>query len=208
MIWRQSETKLFLRELSSIMSKNRAQLILLDSIMGDGDLGITMSSGFSAAYEAIKNMDQPDIGKLLYQAGKAMGRAVPSSMGTLMASGLMNAGKAVVGKIELTFNGILTMMQGWEYGVEKLGKARLGEKTFLDGFIPGIMALSNGEDLLQTYQKAMFEAQKGAENTVGMIAVHGRAAIRGEESKEIKDPGAVVASLIFEALYETCKLLS
>lgn len=43
-------------------------------------------------------------------------------------------------------------------------------------------------------------AKQGAENTVGMLAVHGRAAIRGEESRKLLDPGAVVASLIVEAL--------
>lgn len=75
--------------IAEVMQENRENLIQLDSIVGDGDLGLTMSDGFKAASESIQNTDETDIGKLLYMAGKAMSVAVPSTMGTLMASGLM-----------------------------------------------------------------------------------------------------------------------
>lgn len=83
----------FLFELKEIMQANRDYLIDLDSVVGDGDLGLTMSDGFLAAYNAVKDSNETDCGKLLYFAGKAMGTAVPSTMGTLMASGLMRAGR-------------------------------------------------------------------------------------------------------------------
>ena len=38
-----------------------------------------------------------------------------------------------------------------------------------------------------------------------MLAMHGRAAIRGEQSRDMMDPGAMVASLIFQALYKTAE---
>ena len=40
----------FLREAKDIMAENREYLINLDSVVGDGDLGLTMSDGFLAAY--------------------------------------------------------------------------------------------------------------------------------------------------------------
>ena len=73
-------------------------LINLDSIVGDGDLGLTMSDGFVAAYKAVAESEETDAGRILYNAGKAMSTAVPSTMGTLMASGLMQAGKVLKGK--------------------------------------------------------------------------------------------------------------
>ena len=82
-----------LKEISDIMSENRDHLIEMDSIVGDGDLGLTMGDGFKAVYEKVADGSITDAGKLLYQAGKAMASAVPSTMGTLMASGLMQAGK-------------------------------------------------------------------------------------------------------------------
>ena len=74
------------------MCENKDYLIELDSVVGDGDLGLTMSDGFLAAYNAVKDFEENDIGKLLYSSGKAMSTAVPSTMGTLMASGLTHAG--------------------------------------------------------------------------------------------------------------------
>ena len=82
---------------AEVMQENREFLIEQDSIVGDGDLGLTMSDGFQAAAEAVRKSDETDAGKLLYMAGKAMSVAVPSTMGTLMASGFMQAGKALKG---------------------------------------------------------------------------------------------------------------
>jgi dihydroxyacetone kinase-like protein len=91
----------FLNELQSIMQDNKNYLIHLDSVVGDGDLGLTMSDGFFASYKAVADGTEKDCGKLLYTAGKAMATAVPSTMGTLMASGLMKAGKVLKSKYYL-----------------------------------------------------------------------------------------------------------
>ena len=40
-----------LKEISDIMAENKDKLIEMDGIVGDGDLGLTMSDGFKAAYE-------------------------------------------------------------------------------------------------------------------------------------------------------------
>ena len=65
---------------SKVMEENRRYLIQLDSVVGDGDLGLTMDDGFKAAYRAVRDSEENDIGKLLYGAGKAMSVAVPSTM--------------------------------------------------------------------------------------------------------------------------------
>ena len=67
------------------MAQKRDWLIELDSVVGDSDLGLTMSDGFRAASDAANACVLTDVGKLCYQAGKAMASAVPSTMGTLMA---------------------------------------------------------------------------------------------------------------------------
>lgn len=194
----------FLREAKDIMAENREYLINLDSVVGDGDLGLTMSDGFLAAYEAVAEKGETDAGRLLYQAGKAMSTAVPSTMGTLMASGLMQAGKALKGNTELSPGQVAELFQAYLEGVANRGKAKIGDKTFLDGLAPGVEALKEaveaGEDLPTASAKAAAAAQKGFENTVGMLAVHGRAATRGEASRKLQDPGAAVAALLMKAL--------
>lgn len=195
--------KNYLKCVSEIMKEEKDTLIELDSVVGDGDLGLTMSDGFLAAYEKIKDIDETDCGKMLYLSGKAMSMAVPSTMGTLMASGLMNAGKALKGVYKLNKEDIVTMLVAYEAGVINRGKAEIGDKTFLDGFHPGIVAFQeiiHEKELLASALAGYEAAKRGYEATVGMLAIHGRAATRGEASRELKDPGAYVGMLLMKAL--------
>lgn len=195
--------KNFLNTTAKVMMEEKDHLIEADSIVGDGDLGLTMSDGFTAASDAIKENPIQDCGKLLYAAGKAMSTAVPSTMGTLMASGLMSAGKALKGKTELTREDILSLFDAFLSGVIHLGKAKQGEKTFIDGFAPGCDALHATADVqLKESAKAAADASmKGYLGTKGMLAIHGRAATRGEASRALLDPGAYVGALLFKGFY-------
>ncbi|NLL76804.1 MAG: dihydroxyacetone kinase subunit L [Clostridiales bacterium] len=190
-------------EIKDIMAENKDYLIQLDSVVGDGDLGLTMSDGYLAAYNAISDGTETDVGKLLYTAGKAMSVAVPSTMGTLMASGFMQAGKVLKGKTELTDYDIVELFSAYMDGVMNRGKAKVGDKTFLDGLNPALIALreriDKGESLQAAANASAKAAEEGFENTATMIAVHGRAATRGEMSRNLKDPGAAVAMLIMKA---------
>ena len=174
---------------AALMTEKKDWLIELDSVVGDSDLGLTMSDGFTAAAGAAADSGLTDVGRLAYQAGKAMAAAVPSTMGTLMASGLMNAGKELKGREEADDE---TFFRAWLEGVQNRGKAQLGEKTFLDGLAPAVEALKEGK----TPQETADIAWQAFQNTKGMLARHGRMAIRGEASRDLLDPGAAVAALL------------
>ncbi len=176
---------------AALMTEKRDWLIELDSVVGDSDLGLTMSDGFTAASEAAAASDLTDVGKLSYQAGKAMATAVPSTMGTLMASGLMNAGKVLKGMEDAADT---DFFQAYLEGVQNRGKAQIGEKTFLDGLQPAVEALKQGK----TPQETAEIAWDAFQHTKGMIAKHGRMAIRGEASRDLLDPGAAVAALMMQ----------
>lgn len=187
---------------AGIMAENKERLIELDSVAGDSDLGLTMSDGFLAAAKAAAECAETDLGKLSYQAGKAMASAVPSTMGTLMASGFMNAGKVLKGKSELPEKDEAEFFQAYFDGVKSRGKAELGDKTFLDGLYPAVQALresyTQGFPAEEAAHNASKAAQKGFESTKGMLAKQGRLAIRGEASRELTDPGAAVAVLLMQ----------
>lgn len=180
---------------AALMNEKKEWLIELDSVVGDSDLGLTMSDGFAAAAEAVSAGDVTDVGKLAYQAGKAMATAVPSTMGTLMASGLMNAGKQLKGQEEAADTDFFEV---WYDGVQNRGKAQPGEKTFLDGMLPAVQALKAGKTPEETAEIAW----SAFEGTKGMLAKHGRMAIRGEASRELLDPGAAVAALLMKGYAE------
>ena len=192
--------KRFLKETSIIMNRKKEDLTMMDSVFGDGDLGLTMSDGFTAAYKVAYSSTESDCGKVLYFAGKAMGSAVPSTMGTLMAAGLMEAGKELHGRTVLTAHDFTTLFSAWFTGVSKLGKAQIGDKTFLDGLHPAVESLAGTENetLKERAKKAAAASKKGFDATKEMLAVHGRAATRGEKSRGIPDPGAAVAMYIME----------
>jgi len=185
---------------ANIMSAQKETLIEMDSIVGDGDLGLTMSDGFGAAYHAVSRSDETDIGKLFYLAGKTMSCAVPSTMGTLMASGLIEVGKAFKGETLLKSEDFDRLFQAFYDGVQNRGKAQLGEKTFLDGLFPSISILHKQDAKAQGWvslaQLAYEEAKLGVQNTTTMVAKHGRAATHGERSRSLLDPGAYVAQLL------------
>lgn len=151
---------------AQIMERHKEELIRLDGLCGNSDLGLTMSAGFASAAIAAASCADRDIGKLSYLAGKAMSISVPTTMGTLMASGFMNAGKALA-------------------GLDKLDELS--------------RALSMGQPLTSAALAAAQGAQRGYEQTYGMLARHGRMAARGESSREYHDPGAAVAALLMRA---------
>ena len=184
-----TDLRALLTRWADVMAQKRDWLIELDSVVGDSDLGLTMSDGFRAASDAANASDLADVGKLCYQAGKAMATAVPSTMGTLMASGLMNAGKVLKGMEQLT----------------PAQEAQLFE-TFLDGLAPAVQALAQAAQAgpigAKEAQAAADAAWQAFENTRGMLAKHGRMAIRGEASRELLDPGAAVAALLMKGYAE------
>ena len=188
------------------MAQKRDWLIELDSVVGDSDLGLTMSDGFRAASDAANACVLTDVGKLCYQAGKAMASAVPSTMGTLMASGLMNAGKVLKGTEQLTSAQEAQLFEAYLEGVKNRGKAEVGDKTFLDGLAPAVKVLAEAAQAgpigAETAQAAADAAWQAFENTRGMRARHGRMAIRGEASRELLDPGAAVAALLMKGYAE------
>ena len=147
-----------LKEISDIMAENKDKLIEMDGIVGDGDLGLTMSDGFKAAYDAVSDGAIADAGKLLFAAGKAMANKVPSTMGSLMATGLKQAGKDLKGKETLEDADVVQIFASYEAGVAKLGEAKVGDKTFLDGLHPAVeslqASLAAGESLADMAGKA------------------------------------------------------
>jgi dihydroxyacetone kinase-like protein len=130
-------------------------------------------------------------------------------MGTLMASGLMQAGKVLKGKEELDAQGEAAFFEAYFDGVQQRGKAKVGEKTFLDGLWPAVESLKasaeKGSLTAEDAENAAAAAEQAFENTKGMTAVHGRMAIRGEASRELYDPGAAVAMLLMRAYADTKK---
>ena len=91
--------------ISELMEQNRDYLVRLDQVNGDGDLGISMDDGFRAAAaffaESLESGEETDLGRLLRRGGKVLNEAAPSSLGTILAFGLMGMAKRLRGNQEV-----------------------------------------------------------------------------------------------------------
>jgi len=187
---------------AEIMLENRDFLVELDSVAGDGDIGLVLSDGFAAVNQALAESEQEDIGKLIYFVGKTLSTKAPSSMGTLLANGFMRAGKSLRGRTEFGVAELGDMMQGIADGIIDMGGAAEGEKTALDSLLPGLRALREHKDApaAEALQFAAEAAELGFEKTRDMVAKHGRIAFRGEDSRTIADPGAAAVMLLYKGM--------
>ena len=187
-------------EWAKIFKENIEYLTELDSVAGDADLGLVMNDGFSKTSVFVAENEEKDVGKLLFQAGKYFNSVASSSMGTLLSAGMMNAGKKLRGKEALEEGDCYTILQGIGEGVQNIGQAKEGEKTFLDGIMPAVRALENAPDVKEAIVKAYDAAVQGVEDAKNMVGKHGRIAFRGEDSVGIIDPGTVVAKFLVEGM--------
>lgn len=190
--------------IAATMEEAKEELIHLDGSMGDGDLGLTMCSGFHAVEEEVRKLEEADLGKLLMKLGMKMNSTVPSTMGTLVATCFLKAAPKAKGKMELSLQDMVEMGKGAVQGVMDRGKTKLGEKTMLDALAPAVEALekaaSEGKDMGTAWSEAAQAAEAGVEKTKAMQSVHGRAAYYREQSIGKQDPGATAMMYIIRGI--------
>lgn len=187
------------------VSTNRDYLIKLDSELGDGDLGLTMEAGFCKICETVDSLrDEKDLGVFIKKLGFAMAGAVPSTMGTLMASAIMKSGEAVAGKEVITAEDLPQMALFGIAGMERRAKGRRGDKTILDALYPAYEAMDKAvkenKSMNEVLQAGYEGAKKGLEETKLMKSALGKAAVFGDKTVGKQDPGATVAVIVYEAI--------
>jgi phosphoenolpyruvate---glycerone phosphotransferase subunit DhaL len=179
-------------------------LNILDAAMGDGDTGVSVSKGAQGVLEHMAaNPVGEDIGKWLAGVGMTYNRVAPSTMGALVATALMRAGKEALGNSSVDNATLAKMLMAASVGVQERGKAKLGDKTLLDALHPAAEAFSaaiNTGSSLEDAGQAMLEAaRKGRDDATPLKSMIGRANwVGGTEGKV--DPGTVLVVTVLEAL--------
>jgi phosphoenolpyruvate---glycerone phosphotransferase subunit DhaL len=191
--------------IAELVEENKDLLTDLDSRIGDGDLGLTMSKGFKAAEEEAKKAPAGLPGRLFAAAGVAIARAAPSTMGTLMGTGFMRGGKALGERSQLGAEELFLFFEAFTRGIQERGKAKVGEKTILDVLQPVCDALDSqrAASAAQAMQAAARAAADALERTKTLVPQHGKAAVFREKALGIQDPGGTVAYLVVRAFLET-----
>jgi dihydroxyacetone kinase len=191
------------RRVAAALKADHALLTELDQAVGDGDLGVTAIK-LAEALETAADQGGADLGKFLAQTGMALNRAAPSTMGTLMATALMQAGKRVLGKESLTAVDLPQLLGAAREGVQTRGKANLGDKTLLDALQPASdafsAAVSQGKSLPAAAEAMVAAARDGRDRVTPLRNRIGRASWLGERSEGKVDPGCGFAVVVLTAL--------
>ncbi|MER8762352.1 dihydroxyacetone kinase subunit DhaL [Mesorhizobium sp. M0296] len=193
-------------EIAAAIDADKDRLCQLDGVIGDADHGIAMALGFTAARDALAQLDlaATEPTALLNTAAKSFLNAVGASSGPLYATAFMRGAAAVKGKAILEDADIIAMLRAMAQGIQDRGKAELGEKTMVDAWLPAAQAAGAaqqaGKSLCGSLEAALAAAEQGAETTKGMIAAKGRSSRLGERSLGHMDPGAASAVTIIRAM--------
>jgi dihydroxyacetone kinase len=181
-------------------------LTSLDQAVGDGDLGITLSKIAAALSEYAVTAPVDDLGKFLANAGMAANRVGSSTMGTLLATALMRAGKEVKGQSELTQANLVAMLNAADVGMQERGKASLGDKTVIDALHPAAeaftAAISSGAGLKEAGLKMVAAAKAGRDAVTPLRSRIGRAAWVGGRTVGQVDPGCATLVIILQAIVQ------
>ena len=190
---------------AQIFAETRDELCELDAYMGDGDLGLTMDKGYGALPGLLESCaEEGDVGKTLMKAGMKMASIVPSTMGTLMSSGIMEGGKALKGKSVLGPVELSEYLSAFAAGIQKRGKCSVGDRTILDALAPAAQAAKkaadSGADMAGVIQAACQGADQGVEATKNMSPKYGKAAVFASKAIGTPDQGAIAGKYMLEGM--------
>jgi dihydroxyacetone kinase-like protein len=202
-----SDVRTWIGDYATVVAEHRAELVRLDTAIGDGDHGTNMDRGMRAAVEKLEATDGDDIGALLKAVGMALVSKVGGAAGPLYGTLFLQMGTAAAGRTELDLAGWADALEAGVKGVQARGKAEPEDKTMIDALLPALSALrsaeGDGAGLGDALRRSADAAREGMEATIPLEARKGRASYLGPRSVGHQDPGATSSHLLLDAAATT-----
>lgn len=181
-------------------------LCQLDAAVGDGDQGVTMAIGFRAVRSGLAALQGQDIGTIITQSGLTFNGTAASTIGALLATACMRAGREAKGLQELGLPELARMAEAALTGIQERGKAQVGDKTVLDMLAPTVRALRAAADegiaLEEALKRSLAAAADGVQSTIPLKSKIGRALWLADRTVGHQDPGATSFYLMWKAAVE------
>ena len=187
------------------VDRHAAYLTRLDAVLGDGDHGDNLSTGFRAVEELLAELpDETPPGELLRAVGHRLVATVGGASGPLYGTAFIEAGFRAAETAELGPELIGDMLVAAADGLARRGRCTLGDKTILDTLRPAAEAyrdaVAGGGSDSTAAAAAIAAARAGVRATRPLVAKRGLALRLGERSAGHLDPGAVSCLVILVAL--------
>ena len=202
------DVDLVIKTMAKTIVDNAEYFAQLDSIVGDGDFGYSLRSGFEVVLADYDTFDKSSVGAVLKKIGIVISGKVGGVSGPIWGTAFLRAGITAGDRTELSPEDVIAMLRASITGIMARGGASLGEKTLLDALVPATDALEasisdpamQGDHAVAALQHAADVATKAAEETKSMLAMRGRAAYTGERSIGSVDAGATAVGVILQAI--------
>lgn len=175
-----------------------------DRQLGDGDHGIGMTKGFTAAKAQLEALEPTSVSQVFTTTGMALMSTMGGASGAVFGMMFQSGGMAIASAEGLDAVTLSTFLEASAQGVMNIGKAKPGDKTMVDALVPAQEAAANAKDgtIAEALAAAAEGARVGMEKSKDMIAQHGRARTLGEKCIGHPDAGAVSVSIIFKRMSE------
>lgn len=194
-------------DFASTMQQHAAYLTELDRLIGDGDHGWNMATGFRKVREQLENLPPTNPALLLRTCGMTLVTTISGASGPLYGAAFIAAGMAASGKSQLSLADLAQLFQAANEAIARRGRCRLGDKTLLDAFQPAAEALQQAAiencTLLKGLELATEAARHGMLSTIPQVARRGLAIQFGAASIGQQDPGATSCYLLFDSMLQT-----
>jgi dihydroxyacetone kinase len=177
----------------------------LDSVAGDGDHGLGMQRGTVAAAEAAEAASARGAGvrTTLDQAADAWANRAGGASGALWGVALHAFARELSDAERPTSDDLQNGVTAALDEIERVGKAKPGDKTLLDALQPFAIALhdasAEGDASDDAWRRAAGVAQAAAKSTADMLANIGRARLHAQQSLGSPDPGATSFAIVATA---------
>lgn len=175
------------------------ELNAADAKLGDGDTG-TMLARLISTFDSVDVAGAADLGAGLLSLAKAGAASTGSSLGTLVITAMMTAGKTTAGKREIAWCELAPIIAAVRDSAMARGKAELGAKTIVDG----LDALAHGVEGKSTAAETAAAAQQAMDAVLGAFrdrpSAMGRARMFAEKSVGLDDPGMLALAEIVRAV--------
>ena len=191
-----------------VIAENADELGRLDAVAGDGDHGIGMQRGATAAADAARSAmrNGGGLGTVFVRAGDAWADQAGGTSGALWGIILRAMGLALGDEDTPTAARVVRGICAGRDEVALYGKAGLGDKTMLDSLIPFAATLearvAAGDALADAWRAAASVATESAAATADLVPRIGRARPHALRSVGTPDPGAISLAMIAQAIAE------
>jgi len=204
------DVELTVKTMADVAIANKQYFSQLDSVVGDADFGVSLSTGFQAILDKWDTLDHSSISSFLMKVGVVITGNVGGVSGPIWGTGFMRIGIASKDKTTLTLADLVAMSRAAMEGMMQRGGAGLGDKTLLDAIAPATDKLEewsrrDTQDIPGALQAAADAATEAIESTRGWIAKRGRQSYTGERSIGTLDPGIVAVATMMQAVAKALK---